>query len=80
MKNPEETIGKLIDNASTSFVSYVDEAGFPVTKAMLKPRERNGIREIWFSTNTSSNKVKCFLQNNKASVYFIDKRFLEALV
>lgn len=34
MKNPEETIGKLIDNASTSFVSYVDEAGFPVTKAM----------------------------------------------
>ena len=75
MKNPEETIGKLIDNASTSFVSYIDEAGFPVTKAMLKPRERNGIREIWFSTNTSSNKVKCFLQNNKASVYFIDKRF-----
>ena len=80
MKNPEETIGKLIDNASTSFVSYVDEAGFPVTKAMLKPRERNGIREIWFSTNTSSNKVKCFLQNNKASVYFIDKRFFTSRV
>ena len=28
-----------------------------------------------FSTNTSSNKVKCFKANNKASVYFIDKRF-----
>jgi len=75
MKNPEETIGKVIDNASTSFISYVDGDGFPITKAMLKPRERNGIREIWFSTNTSSNKVKYFKQNNKASIYFIDKRF-----
>jgi len=76
MKNPEETIGKVIDNASTSFISYVDGDGFPITKAMLKPRERNGIREIWFSTNTSSNKVKYFKQNNKASIYFIDKRFI----
>lgn len=75
MRNPEETVGKMIDRAGTSFLSYVDEEGYPITKAMLKPRERNGIKEIWFSTNTSSNKVKYFRQNNKASVYFVDKRF-----
>ena len=75
MRNPEETIGKLIDNAGNAFISYIDEDGFPVAKAMLKPRKRNGIREIWFSTNTSSNKVRCFKRNSKASVYFIDKRF-----
>lgn len=46
MKNPEETIGKMIDKSGTSFVSYVDEDGYPITKAMLKPRKRNGIKEI----------------------------------
>lgn len=79
MRNPEETLGKLIDNASTSFIAYVDDNGYPITKAMLKPRERNGIKTIWFSTNTSSNKVKCFKANSKASVYFIDKRFFRGV-
>ena len=78
MRNPEETIGKMIDMASTSFIAYVDDNGYPITKAMLKPRERNGIKTIWFSTNTSSNKVKYFKENNKASVYFMDKRFFAA--
>jgi general stress protein 26 len=79
MKNPEETIGKMIDKASTSFVSYVDEDGYPITKAMLKPRKRNGIKEIWFSTNTSSDKVRYFRKNNKASIYFIDKRYFRGV-
>lgn len=79
MRNPEETIGKMIDKAGTSFISYVDGEGYPITKAMLKPRERNGIREIWFSTNTSSNKVKFFKENKKASVYFVDKRFFRGV-
>lgn len=75
LKNPEQTIGKMIDRSNTSFISYIDDEGYPITKAMLKPRERNGIKEIWFSTNTSSNKVKFYRNNNKASVYFMDKRF-----
>ncbi len=79
MKNPEETIGKMIDKSSTSFVSYVDEDGYPITKAMLKPRKRNGIKEIWFSTNTSSDKVRYFRKNNKASIYFIDKRYFRGV-
>lgn len=79
MRNPTETIGKMIDKASVSFISYIDGEGFPITKAMLKPRERNGIKEIWFSTNTSSNKVKFFRGNSKASVYFVDKRFFRGV-
>lgn len=79
MRNPEETVGKMIDKASVSFISYVDDEGFPITKAMLKPRERNGIKEIWFSTNTSSNKVKFFRNNKKASVYFVDRRFFRGV-
>ena len=46
---------------------------------MLKPRKRNGIKEIWFSTNTSSNKVKCFKKNSKASLYFVDQRFFRGV-
>ena len=79
MRNPEETIGKMIDKSGTSFIGYIDNEGYPITKAMLKPRKRNGIKEIWFSTNTSSNKVKCFRNNNKASVYFVDKRFFRGV-
>ena len=79
MKNPEESIGKMIDKSGTSFVSYVDEDGYPITKAMLKPRKRNGIKEIWFSTNTSSDKVRYFRKNNKASIYFIDKRYFRGV-
>ena len=79
MRNPEQTIGKMIDKANTSFIAYVDDEGFPITKAMLKPRERNGIKEIYFSTNTSSNKVKYFRENNMASVYFMDRRFFRGI-
>lgn len=43
MRNPEETIGKIIDKASTSFIAYVDDNGYPITKAMLKPRDRKSV-------------------------------------
>lgn len=79
MKNPEQTIGKIADKSSIVFISYVDNEGFPVTKAMLKPRERQGISTFWFSTNTSSNKVKFFRENPKASIYFVDKRFFRGV-
>ncbi len=64
---------KFIDKCGVSLVSSVDEAGFPNTKAMLKPRKRNGLREFYFSTNTSSMRVKQFLNNPKACVYFYRK-------
>ena len=79
MKNPEQTIGKMADKASTVYISYVDNEGFPITKAMLKPRERQGIKVFWFSTNTSSNKVKFFRENPKASIYFVDRRFFRGV-
>lgn len=79
MKDAEKTVGKMIDKSSTSYISYLDDEGYPITKAMLKPREREGIKTIYFSTNTSSNKVKYFRQNSKASVYFVDRRFFRGV-
>lgn len=46
---------------------------------MLKPREHQGIKVFWFSTNTSSNKVKIFHENPKAGIYFMDRRFFRGV-
>lgn len=75
MQNAEKTISKMIDKQKICYISSVDAEGFPNTKAMLRPRERNGIKEIYLSTNTSSLKVKSFKNNPKACLYFCDKRF-----
>ena len=75
MKKPEQTIGNLIDKQKIAFIASVDGDGFPNMKAMLSPRKRNGLKEIWFSTNTSSIRVAQYRENPKASVYFYDKRF-----
>ena len=79
MRDAQKTIGNMADRAGNCFISYIDSEGFPVTKAMLKPRQREGIRNFWFSTNTSSNKVKCFRDNPKASIYFMDRRYFRGV-
>jgi general stress protein 26 len=54
---PDQTIGNLIDKQTTTFIGSVDVEGYPNLKAMLAPRRRVGLREFWFSTNTSSRRV-----------------------
>ena len=65
----KEQIYRFISEQKTAFIASVNEAGYPVMRAMLAPRkiDRN---EIYFSTNTSSNKVRQYLNNEKACVYF----------
>ena len=61
---------RFIDKQKVSFICSVDEDGFPNVKAMLKPRRRNGINEFYFSTNTSSMRVKQYTENANACIYF----------
>ena len=75
MKDAEKTVGGVIDGEKVSFIGSVAEDGFPNMKAMLAPRKRNGIREFWFTTNTSSLRVAQFRKNPKACIYFYDKKF-----
>lgn len=79
MRNPEQTIGKLVDKTNLTILSYQGDDGYPISKAMLNPRERIGIKEFYLTTNTSSYKVQCFKKNPKASLYFVDKRFFRGV-
>jgi general stress protein 26 len=80
MKDPEKTIGNMIDAMNISIISSVDETGYPNTKAMLPPRKREGIKHLFFTTNTSSMRVKQYTSNPKACVYFFDKRFFRGVM
>ena len=66
-------IERFVGKQDVSFVCSVDDDGFPNVKAMLKPRKRNGLKELWFSTNTSSMRVRQYQDNPKASIYFYHK-------
>jgi len=80
MRNPEQTIGNLIDKQNVSFIASISEEGFPNMKAMLPPRKRIGIKEFWFTTNTSSMRVAQYRKNPNASIYFYDKRFFRGVM
>lgn len=75
MRNPEQTVGNIADKLKIAFIGSVDEQGYPNVKAMLQPRKREGIKVFYFTTNTSSMRVRQFLSDNKACVYFCDSRF-----
>ena len=49
----------------------------PNVKAMLKPRKRKGLKEFYFSTNTSSMRVKQYNDNPNASIYFCHKGLIK---
>ena len=61
MRNPEQTVGNMADKLKTAFIGSVDEQGYPNVKAMLQPRKREGIKVFYFTTNTSSMRVRQYL-------------------
>ena len=68
-----QAIEKFISRQKMSFICSIDDENYPNVKAMLKPRERHGLKEFYFSTNTSSMRVRQYRLNPKASIYFCHK-------
>lgn len=66
-------IEKFIDKQKVSFICSIDDENYPNVKAMLKPRKRKGLKEFYYSTNTSSMRVKQYQSNTNASIYFYHK-------
>lgn len=49
-------------------------------RAMLQPRERDGMNQLIFSTNTSSQHVREYRDNPAAAVYFYDPQLFQGLL
>ena len=64
---------RFIDRQKVCFICSVDDEDFPNVKAMLSPRKRDGLKEFYFSTNTSSMRVKHYRKIPNASIYFYHK-------
>lgn len=61
----------LIGRSNIVMVGSNGEDGYPHIKAMLNA-EHEGLKRVWFSTNTSSMRVAQFRRDPKASLYFVD--------
>ncbi len=70
-------IEKFIAKQKVSFICSINEFGYPNVKAMLRPRKRKGLREFYFSTNTSSVRVQHYKNNPNASIYFYHKGLIK---
>lgn len=70
----------IVARSSKTIIASVDEDGFPNLKAMLQPRENDGLKVFYFTTNTHSMRVQQYLKNPKASIYFYDSRFFRGLM
>lgn len=77
MRDIEKTIENMIDKQSVCFISSIDDENYPNLKAMLKPRKRIGLKEFYFSTNTSSMRVHQYKNNPNASIYFCHKGIIK---
>jgi general stress protein 26 len=78
---------ELIKKSSAAYLTSIDSEGFPSTRAMLNLKNSKQFPELdgfmkkyakkftlFFTTNTSSAKIKQLLSNPKVSVYYCDTK------
>ncbi len=70
---------ELANRAQIATLGTNGDDGYPNIKAMFK-MENEGLKAIWFSTNTSSKRVAQLNRNNKTCVYFTDLKTGQGLM
>jgi general stress protein 26 len=70
---------KLVENCQICMLGTNGDNGFPNIKAMLNLKHE-GIKHVWFSTNTSSKRVQQLRGNNKVCLYFVDEKNFKGLM
>ena len=73
----KDKIQRFIARQKVAFICSVDEEGYPNVKAMLRPRKSEGLGSFYFSTNTSSMRVKQYQNEPKACIYFYHKGLIK---
>jgi general stress protein 26 len=69
----------LVDRSKIALLGTNGDDGYPQIKAMLVP-DHEGLKRIWFSTNTSSRRVGLLRRDPKACVYFVDYSVWQGLM
>jgi general stress protein 26 len=70
---------KLVEKSQIALLGTNSTAGFPNIKAMLNLKH-DGLKKIWFSTNTSSKRVQQLKNDNRACVYYVDEDNFKGLM
>jgi general stress protein 26 len=71
VKSAREQSLALVERSNVAMLATNSAEGYPHIKAMIKA-ESQGLKHVWFSTNTSSKRVAQLRQDPRASVYFVD--------
>lgn len=69
----------LMDRAKICLLGTNGEDGHPNIKAMMNLKHQ-GLKKIWFSTNTSSRRVQQLSKDNRACVYYVDEQNFKGLM
>ena len=73
-----EKIKRFIVKRKVAFIASIDDEDFPNVKCMLRPRKSmEGLKTLYFSTNTSSIRVQQYRENPKACIYFYRKGLIK---
>lgn len=80
IRDPNETIGKMIDQQELGFIASVDEKGFPTMKVMLNTRKREGLKYLYFLTMKDAKRTIDYKRNPKGCVYFYDRQFFHGVM
>lgn len=70
---------ELVASCGIAMLGINSATGYPNIKAMLK-METEGLKTVWFSTNTSSRKVSQLKENPRACVYFHTEQSFRGLM
>jgi general stress protein 26 len=72
-ENIKKETRALRENSSIAYIASVNGEGYPQIKAMLV-LEHEDMQVQYFSTNLGSKRVRQFIKNPKASVYYCDEK------
>ena len=70
---------ELMENQDFCLLGTNGDNGFPNIKGMNNIRHE-GMKRIWFGTNTSSSRVQQLKKDNKACVYYVNAKEFKGLL
>ena len=78
MRDAEKSVGKIFDKSTMATLCYLEEEDddpTPTIRAILTPREREGVRVFYLTGGVSPQKKAGLREKPEASLYFLNRYF-----